>query len=96
MKKLTAIAAAVGLSLSMGVVSLASPAEAATPKFKNCTALNAMYPGGVAKSAKVKNTKKVRGKTVPAKSSRKPKVSNSLYNANKRLDRDKAGIVCER
>lgn len=96
MKKLTAIAAAVGLSLSMGVVSFASPAEAATPKFKNCTALNAKYPGGVAKSAKVKNTKKVRGKTVPAKSSRKPKVSKSLYNANKRLDRDKDGIACER
>jgi hypothetical protein len=65
-------------------------------KFKNCTALNKTYPGGVAKNSKVHNTKTVAGHKVRAKSTHKPKVSASLYKANSGLDRDKDGIACER
>lgn len=56
--------------------------------YKNCTELNKVYKGGVAKDAKVKN---VGGKTKYA-----PFVSAELYNLNKKSDRDKDGIACER
>ncbi len=56
--------------------------------FQNCTALWKKYPGGVLskKDAKNKGTK----------TSKKPIVSSSIYNLNKKLDKDKDGIVCER
>ena len=57
-------------------------------KYSNCAALNKDYPGGVAKSAKVKNKG---GKTKYT-----PKVSSSIYKANKTKDRDGDGIACER
>jgi hypothetical protein len=51
-------------------------------KYKNCDALRARYPYGVAKSkASVGGT----GATVNAK----------VYNANRGLDRDKDGVACE-
>ena len=88
------------LTLVVGLVvapAAAAEAQVHTAKsFANCTALNKTYPGGVAKNAKVRNTKTVGGKKVAAKSSYKPKVSASLYAANKSKDRDKDGIACER
>ncbi len=65
-------------------------------KYKNCQALNAKYPGGVAKSAKATNTKTAKGKLVAAESNYQPKVNKSLYAKNKGLDRDKDGVACER
>ncbi len=63
--------------------------EAATAKkFQNCTELNKVYKGGVAKDAKVKN---VGGKTKFA-----PTVSADLYKLNSKMDRDKDGIACEK
>ncbi|WP_020614958.1 excalibur calcium-binding domain-containing protein [Paenibacillus daejeonensis] len=56
--------------------------------YKNCTELNKDYPGGVARSA---DTKNVGGKT-----KYKPFVSKALYDANKKSDRDKDGIACEK
>jgi hypothetical protein len=51
-------------------------------KYKNCDALRARYPYGVAKNAaSVRGT----GATVNAK----------VYNANRGLDRDKDGVACE-
>lgn len=69
---------------------------AAAKRYKNCTALNKAYAGGVARDAKAVNTKTVRGKKVKAASTYRPKVSKALYTANKGLDRDKDGIACER
>lgn len=65
--------------------------EAASPKvvaFANCKELNKVYPGGVARSAAVKN--------VGGKTKYKPFVSQALYDANKKSDRDKDFIACER
>lgn len=68
------------------------PASAGAKSFTNCTALHKVYKGGVAK-------KGVKGNKVKGKLKRfgvTPKFSTALYNANKRLDRDKDGIACER
>lgn len=62
--------------------------EAAAAKFKNCTQLNKVYPGGVAMNASVKNK--------GGKTKYKPAVAPSIYNTHKGLDRDKDGIACER
>jgi hypothetical protein len=82
----------VGLSiiaLQLGTMSVTSGSTLPTAKkYANCKALNKVYPGGVAKSAKVKNKG---GKTKYT-----PKVSSSLYKANKTKDRDGDGIACER
>lgn len=56
--------------------------------YKNCTALNAVYKGGVAKDTKVKN--------VGGKTNHVPFVSAEVYKLNKKSDRDNDGIACER
>ena len=64
-----------------------SQAQAAAKVFKNCTELNKVYPGGVALPGAVNSggaTKK------------EPKYDKALYNANKKSDRDKDGIACEK
>ena len=92
-----AVAIAVASALSVGV--FAAPAEAATVKsFKNCTALNKVYPHGVGKKGAKDHTS---GKRVT-----NFKVGNALYAHNdggsKRyagehdLDRDNDGIACEK
>jgi len=61
--------------------------QAAAKVFKNCTELNKAYPGGVALPGAVNSggiTKK------------EPKYNKALYNANKKSDRDKDGIACEK
>jgi len=56
--------------------------------YKNCITLNKEFKGGVAKSRKTKNK--------GAKVKHQPFVSKTLYNKNKKNDRDKDGIACER
>ena len=61
--------------------------HAANKVFKNCTELNKVYPGGVALPGAVNSggaTKK------------EPKYDKALYSANKKSDRDKDGIACEK
>ncbi|MEK3936782.1 excalibur calcium-binding domain-containing protein [Sporosarcina sp. FSL W7-1349] len=89
MKKVAALllTLAIALSFSFSVTEV----EAAGPKivkFANCKELNKVYPGGVAKSASVKNK--------GGKTKYKPFVSEALYNANAKSDRDKDFIACER
>jgi hypothetical protein len=83
-----AVAGLTGLVVLTG----ATPADAALPKprtYKNCTELNKVYKGGVAKSSSVKNK--------GGKTKYKPTVYKKVYDLNyKRLDRDKDGIACER
>ena len=65
----------------------ASHSNAAVKKFKNCTELNKVYPGGVAKPGAVNKggaTKK------------EPFIDAALYKANIKSDRDKDGIACEK
>ena len=92
-----AVAIAVGGALSVGL--LGAPTEAASVKsFKNCAALNKVYPHGVGKKGAKDHTS---GKRVT-----NYKVSNDVYAHNdggsKRysgehdLDRDNDGIACEK
>lgn len=82
MKKLLIIVGIACLTL------LITPSSQAVAKvFKNCTELNKVYPGGVALPGAVNSggaTKK------------EPKYDKALYNANKKSDRDKDGIACEK
>jgi hypothetical protein len=82
MKRL--ISASICLGLTFGLVPTS---QAAAKVFKNCTELNKVYPGGVALPGAV-NSGGVTKKT--------PKYDKKLYLANKKSDRDKDGIACEK
>ena len=66
-----------------------------TQKFKNCSALNKEYPGGISRSGATDMTKK-KGKLVPASPKKSPVVDDAIYQANSKLDRDKDGVACEK
>jgi hypothetical protein len=83
MKKQIAI---VGLSISLLIAPLPH-SNAVVKKFKNCTELNKIYPGGVAKPGAVNKG----GVT-----KQQPTINRALYTANIKSDRDKDGIACER
>ena len=75
-------------ALVISVVFLtASPVSAAAKKFKNCTELNKVYPGGVAKPGAVNKGGATKNQ---------PTVNAALYKANIKSDRDKDGIACEK
>lgn len=79
----------VALLLAVSLVAVPfQSADAAPAKFKNCTELNKVYAGGVAKDAKVTNK--------GGKTKYKPHVSAEIYKAHTKMDRDKDGIACER
>lgn len=78
----------IAITLMLGLV-IASPSysNAAAMKFKSCTDLNKVYPGGVALPGAINSggaTKK------------EPKYDKALYTANKKSDRDADGIACEK
>ena len=77
---------AVGIVLVLGF-SILPISQASAKTFKNCTELNKKYPGGVALPGAVNKG----GKTKLT-----PKYSKKLYNLNKKSDRDKDGIACEK
>lgn len=77
---------ALGITLIMGF-SVLQISQASAKTFKNCTALNKVYPGGVALPGAVNKG----GKTKLT-----PKYNKKLYEANKKSDRDKDGIACEK
>lgn len=87
MKRTLSFAFATALIFSSSAVS-PTPADAAGKAFSNCTELNKVYKGGVAKAANVKNKG---GKTKYT-----PFVSKEIYDANVKSDRDKDGIACEK
>ncbi len=78
------IGACLCLSLTFGLVPTS---HAAAKVFKNCTELNKVYPDGVALPGAVNS-----GGTTK----KGPKYNKALYNANKKSDRDKDGIACEK
>jgi hypothetical protein len=63
------------------------PSLAAAKKFKNCTELNKVYPGGVALPGAV---------NAGGATKQTPTYDKKLYEANKKSDRDKDGIACEK
>jgi len=82
MNKLT-----IALIVSTLTVPFVSNANASARIFKNCTELNRVYPGGVALPGAV---------NVGGSTKNLPKFSRALYLANKKSDRDKDGIACEK
>lgn len=73
--------------LILGFSHSGTSANATAKVFKNCTELNKVYPGGVALPGAVNDG----GMTRLA-----PKFDKKLYEANKKSDRDKDGIACEK
>jgi len=74
--------------LSFGlIVGISQTSYAAAKKFKNCTELNKVYPGGVALPGAV---------NAGGATKKEPKYDKALYTANKKSDRDGDGIACEK
>jgi hypothetical protein len=82
MKKLLAVL----LAFTFALVPTTS--WSASASFKNCVALNKVFPNGVAQTSKFKNLGKG-----PINA---PKVDSKTFLANKKLDTDRDGIVCEK
>jgi hypothetical protein len=82
MKRLFVVIASLGLTLGFMPAS-----QAAAKVFKNCTELNKVYPGGVALPGAI---------NAGGVTKKEPKYDKPLYNANKKSDRDKDGIACEK
>jgi Excalibur calcium-binding domain len=74
-------------ALILGTAIPGTTANAAAKVFKNCTELNKVYPGGVALPGAV---------NAGGLTKLTPKFDKKLYEANKKSDRDKDGIACER
>ncbi|WNS75772.1 excalibur calcium-binding domain-containing protein [Bacillus sp. DTU_2020_1000418_1_SI_GHA_SEK_038] len=87
MKKLLSTLLACSLIFGIGT-SLSTNAASSAKSYKNCTELNKGYKGGVAESSSAKNK--------GGKTKHKPHVSKEVYDANKKLDRDKDKIACEK
>jgi hypothetical protein len=75
------------LVLVVAALVLPSTAAQASKVFKNCTELNKVYPGGVALPGAV---------NAGGMTKLTPKFDKKLYEANKKSDRDKDGIACEK
>ena len=91
MKKIGFAIMSLMLVISFTIGAAPMPADAAGVKAKtyaNCTEINKKYKGGIASSSKVKNK--------GGATKYKPFVSKALYEANKKSDRDKDLIACER
>lgn len=58
--------------------------------FPNCTEMQKTHKGGVARVGAVDK------RTGGGKATYAPKYDNALYEANKKMDRDKDNIACER
>lgn len=87
------ISAVASFFLILNFTGNAFAAEAT--KYKNCSALNKVYPGGVSQNGAVDMTKK-NGKLIAAKPKKGATVDDAVYEANRKLDRDKDGIACEK
>lgn len=86
LKKISFVVAVVLMS-GLGITGANASPQIIEKKFSNCAALNKVYPGGVAKSAKWKN----KGGTIK----NTPVVNAKVYAENSSKDRDKDGIACE-
>jgi len=75
------------VTIILGTVSVSESANAGAKVFKNCLELNKVYPGGVALPGAV---------NAGGETKKEPKYDKALYSANKKSDRDKDGIACEK
>lgn len=87
MKKVLAAGLALGLIISVSATTIVD-AKTTVKIYKNCTELNKVYKGGIAKYSTTKNK--------GGKTKYKPTVSKAIYDKNTKMDRDKDQIACER
>jgi hypothetical protein len=73
--------------MASALLLTSNSAQAAAKVFKNCTEPNKVYPGGVALPGAV---------NAGGMTKLNPKFDKKLYGANKKSDRDKDGIACEK
>ena len=88
MKKLVLAFSLISVCLGAASGPVAASPILVAKKFSNCTELNKVYPGGVAKSSSTRNK--------GGKTKKTPTVSAKVYAENSSKDRDKDGIACER
>lgn len=81
-----AISAAV-LALAISFAGL-SPSQAQPKQFKSCSALNTVYKGGITKHPQLVFES--------AELQIQPRFKSGIYKANRKLDFDKDGILCEK
>lgn len=81
-------AMAVGLVAGVGA-PLTADAATKVPVYRNCTAMHAKYKHGVGRKGAHDHV--TSGKPVT-----NFYVSTTIYNANKKLDRDHDGVACEK
>jgi hypothetical protein len=90
MRRILSLLAAVGLASGLVLVGGAAPAAAEPDtKFGSCKAMRAVDPNGVALTKRAV-------KRAVKQGYRKPLLCPTAYAANKRLDRDRDGVACER
>jgi hypothetical protein len=77
------------LALVTAVTGSTAVAAPRATSYRNCTALNQVYPHGVGRSGA---HDKVRGSTTPVSNFTR---NTAVYNANTKSDRDKDGVACE-
>ena len=88
--------AAVALTAAM-LLGGATAADAAPKHYANCAAVHRVYSGGIAKPSVHRNTIKHSNGTKTYKALKGTvKHSTALYKANRKLDRDKDGVLCEK
>ena len=83
---------ALGLVASLALLAAPVTHGAAPALYKNCTALNQKYPHGVGRT----NARDKTSGTPVTTFKRSTKVYTLATKHNKRLDRDKDGIACEK
>ena len=96
-KRALALAAATTIVLAASGLTLAVPAEAATPKsYKNCAALNKAYPHGVAKKGAKDKTSRTSKPVTTFKVDSLVYAKNDGGKGEHDLDRDNDGVACEK
>ncbi|WP_144714880.1 excalibur calcium-binding domain-containing protein [Curtobacterium pusillum] len=90
------IAAATIVLATSAVIGGASTAQAAPTVYKNCTAVQKVYSGGIAKKSVTRNRVTSHGKYTYRALKGTVKKDDALYNANKKMDADGDGIACEK
>lgn len=83
---------ALGLASAPAAAGIAAPAAGGAKTYANCTAVNAVWSGGIAKAGVTKN--RTPSGSRPLKGT--VKHSTALYLANTKSDRDKDGVACEK
>ena len=90
------IAAATTVLAASVIAGGTATAQAAPTVYANCTAVQKVYSGGIAKKSVTKNRVTSAGKVTYRALKGTVKKDDALYAANKKLDRDADGIACEK